>query len=162
MQAWAASDPKAASALVPTLNSGAELRNSIDALANPLVKLDESYAKQWAMQLPDREFARPKAVFLVSQALHQQDPAKATAYIDSFPMGQLKDQATRGMSWAIVEKQPAQALNLLVTVAEVPKRDREALAQFKTWKDKDASAAQQWLQQASVPDDLRKKLSDAK
>jgi hypothetical protein len=155
---WGQNDPVSAGNYA--LNLSAEtLSRSIDLLAPSLSEKNPAYAKEWALKIPAQNAAaREQAVYQVASSLAKRNWTEADTWRQTLPAGNLRDQATMAQSYPMAEKQPAAALNLVMTMANPENRDNTARKLFNQWKARDLTAASQWMQNTRLPETLKKQL----
>jgi hypothetical protein len=159
LSAWGQNDPVAAGNYALNLSADT-LSRSIELLAPSLTEKNPAYAKEWALKIPAQNAAaREQAVYQVTSSLAKRNWTEADDWRQTLPAGNLRDKATMAQSYPMAEKQPAAALNLVMTMVNPESRDRTAWQLFNQWKINDKAAATQWLQDTRLPETLKKQLS---
>jgi hypothetical protein len=159
LNAWGQNDPVAAGNYALNLSADT-LSRSIELLAPSLTEKNPAYAKEWALKIPaQKAAAREQAVYQVASSLAKRNWTEADDWRQTLPAGNLRDKATMAQSYPMAEKQPAAALNLVMTMVNPESRDRTAWQLFNQWKINDRAAATQWLQDSRLPETLKKQLS---
>jgi hypothetical protein len=156
---WGQNDPVSAGNYALNLSADT-LSRSIGLLAPSLTGKNPAYAKEWALKIPAQNAAaREQAVYQVASSLAKWNWTEADAWRQTLPVGNLRDKATMAQSYPLAERQPAAALNLVLTMANPENRDSTARELFNQWKSKDKVAATQWMRNAGLPESLKKQLN---
>jgi len=155
----AATDPAGTVAWL-LANPGEASQNRMDNVYSTWMRSDEQGAMASLATLPAGE-TRSDALRGVVSSAAMQDPAKAVAIMDRFP-GDVNDDVVRNFIWHSFGNDPVTAVNQISRIADTGYRDRMYLRAVGRWIERDAAAANAWMQgntlSPSVQEQLQRQL----
>ena len=147
--AWAlnyAHDPDAAEAIAHVAE--AKLRESLSSAPTDL-----PMAMEWVADLPEGNVKN----FAYARCLHEwgrRSPNDAAEYLSQLSPSPAKDHALRSFAIEVMLIDPEAAVHWASTIGNPDERTRTLVAGTRYWLDEDAEAANSWLSDAKLPDEV--------
>ena len=86
------------------------------------------------------------------------DPAAAIPWMQSLPVGQTRDSASRGISQGMAFKDPQAAMDMASGIGDSNLRTEAQKNVVELWSKKDPAAATQWIKSSALPQQLKTQL----
>ena len=188
LQGWTQADPQLAWKYAGSQLAGDEQKKAVETITHDVAHDDPLLVSDWIGKMPDGPAKDRACTMLLFQwsvyepdqaanwvqtlrddknkadqvdrvAGHwaSQDPDKAKAWINSLPNTAERDSGNYAYAWQVASQDPTSALTTAATIAD-PALQQRALAQVYKRAAADATTAQAWLQQSSLPDDEKQKI----
>jgi hypothetical protein len=145
VQGLAKSDPQRAADLV--LTSASASYQMVAEVAVRLADTDPVKAGSWVQRLPENSPARPAASSRVARSWAQKDPRAAVAWVESLPVGNLREGAAWGLASRFAETQPEAAIQWLGRISDPAMRPQATNEVLGIWLRRDRDAAQAWIRE---------------
>lgn len=152
----AATDPAGTAAWL-LANPGEASQRRMDDVYSTWAAKDEAAALASMANLPAGEI-RSDALRGVITSVAVRDPQTAVSMLDRYP-GDVDDRVVRNVVWHSFGSNPALAMNQIARITDQGDRDRMYGRSLEAWMDRDANAANAWLQQNTVPDSVIQRLN---
>jgi hypothetical protein len=151
----AATDPAGTAAWL-LANPGEATDRRMDDVYSTWAAKDESAALAAMANLPAGE-VRSDALRGVISSVAVRDPQAAVSMLDRY-QSDVDDRVVRNVVWHSFGADPALAMNQIARINDQGDRERMYARSLEAWMDRDATAANAWLQQNTVPDSVIQRL----
>jgi hypothetical protein len=142
-------DPRKAAAWASGLPSSESRRQGYTMIAVQWAMNDPRAASEWAATLPNETMATALDSSIAMWA--ENDPQAAGQWIGTLG-GAARDQAASVYSNSVVQRDPAAAMTWALTIGDPSLRERSMQQVASQWKERDAAAANTWIQNSSLGD----------
>jgi len=156
-RAWGKTDPKAAAEWVLTLTEAGTRDYATRSLSFSLARSDPPFAIAWAEGIESQSLRESTIVSAVG-AWSAKDPKAAGEYIASLEEGAFRDQCIRRFAGQLAREYPATAMDWALAIADARSRDSTVSSVAFRWMRTDIDAALEWVAQADLSDDTRRRL----
>jgi len=110
-----------------------------------------------ATGIGDSDF-RTSAQKDVVEQWSEKDPAAATQWMQSLPVGQTKHSALLGFSEFMSEEEPQAAMDMASGIGDSNVRTEAQKNVVKQWSKQDPAAATQWINSSALPQEVKTQL----
>jgi hypothetical protein len=119
----------------------------------------EAAVSWWLKQATDETRGRIMEGIAMSWA--RQHPSMTANWLNQVPAGAERDRAVSAFAMGVANRYPEQALQWAESIADPLKRDDGVVRAFRVWQQTDATAAQQYLNNAGWSPERMAKLKSA-
>jgi hypothetical protein len=138
-------------------NPGEASQRRLDDVYSTWAAKDENAALASMASLPAGE-NRSNALRGLVTSVAVRDPQAAVAMLDRYP-SDVDDRVVRNVVWHSFGSDPNLAMNQIARIADQGDRERMYARSLEAWMDRDATAANAWLQRNTVPDSVIQRLN---
>jgi hypothetical protein len=144
----AASDPAGTAAWL-VANPSEATRRRMDDVYSTWARQDERAAMVSLESLPSGD-NRSNALRGILNSIAENDPAKAVSIMDRYP-NDLNDRVVEDFVWNSYRSNPAIAVEQIARMSDAGWRDQMYRRTLSRWLERDAAAANAWIQSNPVP-----------
>lgn len=138
-------------------NLGENSTRSVDEVYQEWAKTDPAAALSSFESLPPGE-AQRRALGGLVQTQSREDPAAAANLMNQYP--EIRDERMiRRFIWNTFRENPALAINQIASLEDERRRNQSYSRLFEMWQGRDPQAANQWLETANLPEQVRSNLT---
>lgn len=138
-------------------NPGEASQRRLDDVYSTWAAKDENAALASMASLPAGE-NRSNALRGLVTSVAVRDPQAAVAMMDRYP-SDVDDRVVRNVVWHSFGSDPSLAMNQIARITDQGDRERMYARSLEAWMDRDATAANAWLQRNTVPDSVIQRLN---
>jgi len=136
-----------------------DLKNSyLRALAERLAGKDAAGTAQWALSFSDPE-TKSRALGQIMGEWAKSDATAAGNFLAKQPVSAETDSAREHYAEQVARKDPSGAMTWATTITDVARQERTLTTLARDWTRRDPAAANQWIAQSSLSNDLKAKLA---
>ncbi len=151
----AASDPAGTAAWL-VANPSEATRRRMDDVYSTWARQDERAAMVSLESLPKGD-DRSNALRGILNSIAENDPAKAVSIMDRYP-SDLNDRVVEDFVWNSYRSNPAIAVAQIARMSDAGWRDQMYRRTLSRWLERDAAAANAWMQSNPVPQTVMERL----
>jgi len=137
-------------------NPGEASKQRMDNVYSTWAQKDQQAALASFTSLPVGE-NRSNALRGMVTSVAGKDPAAAIALMDRYP-GDVTDRVVQNVIWHSFSNDPATAASQISRLTNEQDREQMYRRTLSAWSDRDASAAQVWMQSNPVPASIREQV----
>ena len=156
VESWADQDPTAAGQYALLLPPGTARQQAIMGVMRRWAPQDQAEAAQWLMQNADPQTLNQAMTQLMNFWVPG-SPQGAEQYVASLPNGPSRDMVVHDFVQAVANWAPDLGAKQAMTLANPGMRDQDVVTCLQHWLQTDPPSAQQWLQKADLPQDVKEK-----
>jgi hypothetical protein len=137
-------------------NPGEATQQQMDNVYSSWAKKDQQAAMASFSSLPAGE-DRSNALRGVVTSVASKDPTAAVALMNRYP-SDVTDQVVQNVIWQSLGRDPATAASQISRISDESNREQMYRRALGAWSERDAAAAQAWMQSNPVPDRVREEV----
>ena len=139
-----------------------DVRNqAISTIANNWARTDQKAVLDWANQQTDPE-VKSRILAGVIRTMSVKDPNSAFQLAQSLPSGNIRDYSINRSLGSMAQSDPRSAIALASGIADADLRSKAQQNVVEIWKRRDPTAATQWVNSSSLPEDVKTRLLQQK
>ena len=156
VESWADQDPVAAAQYALQLSSETTRQQAIMGVMRRWVTQYPDKAAQWLIENADAQTLN-QAMTQLMNFWAPESPQGADHYVETVPNGPARDTVVHDFVQAVVNWAPDLGAKQAMTLTDLGKRNGDVETSVQHWLQTDPSSAQQWLQKADLPQDVKDK-----
>jgi len=145
---------------VLSLPAGDAKANAIGNVVSTVASSDPSAAIAWAQQQTDTNVTAIIWPRLIQQIAND-DPQTAAGLLQNLPQGETLNKAILNVSFQLLQSDPASAMQLVSTVTGEGRNVMEQTL-ASNWMQHDPAAATQWVNNSSLPAQIKQNILQQK
>ena len=154
-------DPAKAINLLDSIPLGNVQNQALTTIANNWARIDQKAALDWANQQTDPE-VKSRILEGVIEGMSVKDPNSAFQLAQSLPAGKSRDDRIDSTLSLMAYKDPRSAIALASGITDANDRSKAQQNVVRSWKRRDPTAATQWVNSSSLPQDVKARLLQQK
>ena len=155
-EAMAKNDPAATAEWVTNLDSPTTIARAAGRVADIWADSDLDAAIAWTEALPEQ--AKTNAAQAIISHYIKEDPTKASSWMSSMANQEGYERVVTSFIWNTARSHPELSLNHIPEIKNERSRERYYERILSNWQEKDAEAAQTWMQNNEVPESVKQRM----
>jgi hypothetical protein len=143
--------------LLDTMPPGFFQNQALSAIGKNWALTDQKAALDWANQQTDPE-VKSRILRGVVEGMSVKDPNSAFQLVQSLPAGNSRNSIIITSLGSMAQSDPRSAIALASGIADANDRSKAQQNVVEVWKFRDPTAASQWINSSSLPQDVKARL----
>jgi DNA-binding transcriptional regulator YbjK len=154
-------DPAKSLDLLDTMPPGFFQNQALSRIGRNWAQTDQKAALNWANQQTDPE-VKSRILEGVIEVMSVKDPNSAFQLVQSLPAGNSRNRIIITSLGSMAQSDPQSAIALASGIANADLRSKAQQNVVRSWKRRDPTAANQWVNSSSLPQDVKTRLLQKK
>ena len=143
--------------LLDTMPPGFFQNQALSTIGRNWAQTDQKAALDWANQQTDPE-VKSRILGGVIEGMSVKDPNSAFQLVQSLPAGNSRNSIIITSLGSMAQSDPRSAIALASGIADANDRSKAQQNVVRSWKRRDPTAANQWVNSSSLPQDVKARL----